>query len=360
MSRTPNSGSAARDVVEVAEEPLSDPALRSDQIATGSRLKRALKFLLPFAVSGGLLVWLISGQLTGPEVDRAKLLDLVVGSLVIWVPVFIAYGAFSLLLEAYSILRLMPDGNHSLTLWTAARIKAASYLLYIVSYAVGAGTLSFLLPRRASISLAHAAGVVALIAGFDLATLALVTGVSALLLQSGAAGIPQEWIERILGLGGLLAACIVLGVALLRARRSLGPLDRLRELSLFRAARETPPRRLVELALVRFAFVCGFIASMCSVIYAFRIEVPVPDAIVNVALVSAVSSLPIAFAGLGTGQAAFVYLLKDWADPGTLIACSLTMSVGMIALRGLIGFIFSREFALEALQAARQESQEGN
>ena len=64
----------------------------------------------------------------------------------------------------------------------------------------------------------------------------------------------------------------------------------------------------------------------------------------------------IAVAGLGTGQVAVVYVFEGVAPPETLIALSLVIAAGMIALRASMGLIFAREFTREALEEARAEA----
>jgi hypothetical protein len=54
-------------------------------------------------------------------------------------------------------------------------------------------------------------------------------------------------------------------------------------------------------------------------------------------------------AGLGTGQAAFLYLFRGRATPETLLACSLTLSAGLLTVRTLMGLVFAREYGREAL-----------
>jgi hypothetical protein len=51
---------------------------------------------------------------------------------------------------------------------------------------------------------------------------------------------------------------------------------------------------------------------------------------------------------------AFVYLFRHWAGPEQLLACSLTLSAGIIVLRAGIGLLFARELTREALVAARE------
>ena len=56
-----------------------------------------------------------------------------------------------------------------------------------------------------------------------------------------------------------------------------------------------------------------------------------------------------------TARAAFVYAFRNYGDPETLLACSLALSAGLIVLRAGTGLAFAREYAREAIQAAREE-----
>jgi hypothetical protein len=156
---------------------------------------------------------------------------------------------------------------------------------------------------------------------------------------------------------GVIAATgvgIAGGLTLLRLPGSLGPLEWVRALPLFRIARTARWTLLAELALLRLLFVVTFVALGWCALVAFGISVPAGDMIVNIATVALVAALPIAVSGLGTGQAAFVYLFRHWAAPETLLACSLTLSAGLIVLRAGLGFLFAGELTREALGAARK------
>ena len=96
-----------------------------------------------------------------------------------------------------------------------------------------------------------------------------------------------------------------------------------------------------------------FIALGGAALAAFDVRPPVHDVIVGFSAIALVSALPIAVAGLGTGQLAFVYLFRHSAGPETLLAASLALSAGLIVLRIAIGASFAREFARVALAEAR-------
>lgn len=295
------------------------------------------KRILPFVVSAVILGALLA------TVDVARVFGQMDGRMAsIFLPSLLVFGAVSLALEAITLVWVTPHGV--LTPWTAARVKAASYLPSLIHYALGVGTVSLLLSRRSGMSLADAAGVVALISLFDLGLVLLLTafGAAPVGIES-----PAVQVGVVAGAIGLIA----LGFVFLRAPVSLGPLDRIRELEIFRAARSTPIPALIVLGLLRLAFIGTFASLAWASLVAFGVEVPLVELLVNFAAVTLVSMIPIAVAGLGTSQVAFVYFFAPFADEETLLACSLTLSGGLILLRAAIGVLFAREFTREALAA---------
>ena len=308
-----------------------------------SSLGRHVKRILPFAVSAIALGALFA------NVDLSAVADSlswkVAGTVV---PAMLAYGVVTLALEAASIMRLLGPTAAGFRTGTAARIKCASYLLGIVNYALGVAALSLLLQRRAGIRLADSASVVLLISGLD--TLMVLTLAAAGLAASGSET-PTLWVVALaVGALGFFG-----GMALLRTPASLGPLERIRSLAFFDALRTTPLRRICEVALLRMVFTCSFIAMVAVMFAAFHIYPDLSELVVGILVVAVVAALPIAVAGLGTGQIAFVEVFRDLASRETLLAISLLLSAGMIALRVGMGLLFAREFAREALHPSPTE-----
>jgi uncharacterized membrane protein YbhN (UPF0104 family) len=303
-----------------------------------SRLRRILRIGLPFAVSGGLLFWLLA------RFDfRAVMAELSLDVVAVLLPALALYGAVSLYLEAQSLVRVFASSAQPIDLWTGARVRAASYLFQLFHNLLGAGVMAVLLRRRTGLSLADAGGAVAFVSALDLGVM-LVLGTIVLV---------DEPLSRV-GLSLLAIGGIAGGLTLLRSSVDLGPLESLRALALFRAPRTTPLRPLLELVVLRITFVASFVGIAASALLAFDVHVPLAPLITGVVGVAVVAALPIALAGLGTGQAAFVYLFRDYADPETLLACSLALSAGLLALRGALGLFFARELTQEALEAARE------
>ncbi len=310
-----------------------------------SRMPRALRAALPFVVSATLLAFLAQ------EVDFQAAVSVVTGrSLLLLAPALFSYTAVSLWLDAVSLVRVVPAAGGRLEIPSAARIKAASYSFGLVHYALGAAALVVLLRRRGRLAMAEAAGVVMLISAFDLMAL---LGLAVL----GSAFFATEAVVLRAGLVAAALAAAPMGLFVLRTEHRLGPLDRFRDLRLLRSAREIPNKRLAELLVLRVLFVALFIVLGALALAAFGVRPPPGDLVIGFTGIALVSALPIAVAGLGTGQLAFVYAFRGSGDTETLLACSLALSAGIILLRVALAATFAREFAREALSETRGTEQ---
>ena len=302
-----------------------------------------MKRALPVLVSLGVLAWLVG------QVDLAQLLSALSPGIA-WrmTAALIVYGAVTLLLEALSLRMLIPADVPDFGAWTAARIKCASYLLSILNYALGVGALAVLLRRRTPLGLAEAGSLVLLMTSVDLVVVVSIVAIGGAFLQDIAPAVPLPVV-------GVILLGFPAGLWLLRTPRSLGPLETLRSLSILSALREVSRLEFWQLFVLRVLFV-GCFVSLCAVTFPlFGVHAPLADIVVGTLVVGFVAGLPIAVAGLGTSQAAFLFLFKDYASQEALLAQSLVLSAGILALRAGMGVAFAREFTREALAASRQE-----
>ena len=306
--------------------------------------RKALQRLAPVVISALTLGW-VAGHFDMRKV--AETLSWEVALLML--PALLGYGAFTLLLEALSILRAVDAPPARLGAWTAARIKCASYLLAIVNYALGGAALTVLLRRRAGIGLGEAAGVVLLISMTDLLVVLGLGAGAAATVQAGTLTV-KAGVVALVGMG------FFGGLVLLRVPASLGPLERIRSLSVFDALRKRPTRQLVELLAIRIVFAFCFIGIAGATFFAFDVPVPAGRLVLGMMILAVVGAIPWAVAGLGVGQLAAVVVFKDVAPDETLIALSLVLSAGLIALRAAMGLLFAREFTREALEQTRGEA----
>ncbi len=299
-------------------------------------LRKNLQRLIPFVVSIAALFAVFA------SVDTDALLDAMSWRIVmILFPAMLLYGLVTLALEVICIVRIVNGSGQQVDPLTVARIKAASYLVMILHYALGVGAMTLLLRRRAGLTLSQAASAVVLVSTSDLVVVLALASASAAMVGFD---------FPVAGVFGLAIGGFVGGLSLLRAPFDLGPLERLRALPFFAALRAVPLPRLAELIGYRIVFSCTFLAVSAAAFLSFDLMPDLPTLVVGMMAVAVVSALPIAISGLGTGQAAFLYVFKGVSDPGTLLAVSLALSAAMIVLRVSTGLLFAREFTREVLE----------
>lgn len=288
--------------------------------------KRALGALLPFAVTAAIL-YAISRR-----VDMAGAFERIQGeTLLLLIPALAIYGMASLCIDALSLVCATTGGSYV----SMARLKAASYPLGLLHYALGVGALVVLLRRRAGLSLADATGVAVLISGLDLLAL---LGVAALALTWAAT---DETRLRL----GVVTGLLIAGALGLWVLRSTHWTEAQRGLRLLRAIRELPTPRLAQLLALRVLFVVTFLALGGAALAAFGIHPPLGTLVVGFTQVALVAAIPIAVAGLGTSQAAFLFVFRAWAPAEDLLASSLALSAGIIAVRVAFGVACVGEFS---------------
>jgi hypothetical protein len=321
--------------------PSDDPTFEEPSLA--HRLERLARMVVPFLVSGALLAYVFS------RIDIRLALDYLTLDVALrFLVPLILFNLFTVAIEAQCLHRVTaasPEEATALSRFTSARIKSACYLLGILNYALGAAGLSVLLRRRTGASLGTAAGMVFLISLFDIGSVLAWVGSGAAMLQADTFGLR-------LGIVSLAIGAIVSGFIFLRVPMSMGPLDAVRELDLFRAPRTAPTGLLIEIGLLRLLFVGCFVALARALFWAFDIEIGAISLMLNVGIMLVVSALPIAAGGLGTGQIIFVQIFSGVAPDAQLLSMSLVFSVGIIFTRALIGLVFAPEFTREALRAA--------
>lgn len=305
-----------------------------------NRALAAARRFLPVAISAGFLLYLAHRIDWRAALDRLTLDTALrfIGPLAVW-------NFVTLAIEAQCLHRVTAACGAAVDRITAARIKSACYLLSLLHYAAGATALAFLVRRRTGTPLSEAASAVFVIALLDMGS------VAGLALVAGALA-PEATGALRSGLLALLLAGLAAGFVLLRSRWPIGPLEAVRTLPILRAFRALATPVLAELVALRVAFVVCYVVMTGSLFLAFGVEIGPLDLALRVAVLLILSTLPIAVAGIGTAQVAFVTLFDGWASREELLSMSLLLSVTLVAARTLLGLAFAGELTREAREAA--------
>lgn len=184
-------------------------------------------------------------------------------------------------------------------------VRGATYLLFVVNYAVGQGGFGYYL-YRSGVAALRATGITLFLIGTNFATLIVVTAVAWAFRGSDAAGAAMSWT--------LVGSCAAFAIYLAIIARRPGFLARRDVLApLFDAGLRghgvAMLGRLPHMAVI----VLGHWVAM----RVWGIEVPFAVGATVMPAVVIASVLPLSPAGLGTTQAAFVLFFRDYAPGAT-------------------------------------------
>jgi hypothetical protein len=155
-----------------------------------------------------------------------------------------------------------------------------------------------------------------------------------------ASGSPSPWPLRIaLVCSAFLASAIILAAAL-KLLPDYRFLAKIKRNDLVKVFIETP----AAVYLLHTVYRCGFYATFVIFFYvairAFNMEIPMIALLAYVPIILLVISIPISAFGLGTSQAAMLFLFRDYGTPAQILAFSLAYSASIVVLRGAIGALY--------------------
>ena len=219
------------------------------------------------------------------------------------------------------------------------RVRGASALFALISYAAGQGGVVYLLRRYHGLAVSTGAGAILLATGAFL--IAVAVAISAGVL---AGALPERGELTAATVAMLAGSALYLVIIRWRPRRLLQS----RWLSPFFTAGVLGTLRVTGVRSVHLAIL---MAGHFTAMWLFGIEVPISVALAGLPVLFLVAALPISPSGLGTTQAAAITLFSSFA-PGsseqarqaTVLAYSLAFQVtgtlvvaivGMICLRSL-------------------------
>lgn len=256
------------------------------------------------------------------------------------------------------VINVLVLGSDSLATWIGlialrlrrpfvrvAVVRGATYLLFVVNYAVGQGGFGYYL-YRSGVSALRSTGATLFLIGTNLATLIVVTTAAWLVRGGAAGGAAMWWI--------LVASCAAFAIYLAMVARAPGFLARREVLApLFDAGLRghalAVAGRLPHIAVI----VLGHWAAM----RAWGIAVPFAVGVTMMPAVVIASVLPISPAGLGTTQAAFVLFFRDYAAGAT--ADQRTAAVLAFAIVHFVyGVLASTSVGLVCAPFARRDARD--
>jgi hypothetical protein len=301
------------------------PLLRAH--GAGLMARRAL----PWAVGAAIiayLVWRIEPDPLAGALSQAYLS--------VYLPALALFVYLNFLVDTQNLHAILRHFNHGIRFSESMIIRGASYLLMIVDYTLGMGSIVYYLKRYKGIPIVRGTGL--------MFYLNYITHVSLLVLAIAgclmAGGQSSPWPMRIaITCSAMLGIAIVL-VAALKLLPDFRFLKKVKQNDLMKVFIETPFTVYLLHTAYRCAFYFTFVVSFYAAVRAFNMDIPLTALIAYVPVILLVISIPVSAFGLGTSQAAMLILFRDYGTQAQILAFSLAYSASIVILRGAIGALY--------------------
>lgn len=236
----------------------------------------------------------------------------------------------------------------TMTLRDVLPARGASYLLGILNYAAGSAAMAVYFKRRFGVGIVQGGASLLLLMLVDL-------GLVVIAVLVGGSALPPEsanWMPWIRAVGLLFVLGAIAHLVFWRAPWSWGPLEKIRELPQLSGFRDATLKDYALLGLIRAPVTMIYIAMHVSTLAAFGIAVPFARMLVYVPVQMLIAVVPVSPSGLGTVQAAQMFLYEPYADVDTVVAYGLALAFGFNLPRLLIGVLALRPAGRAMAQAA--------
>ncbi|OHD66100.1 MAG: hypothetical protein A2176_04055 [Spirochaetes bacterium RBG_13_51_14] len=290
-------------------------------------IKRLLPWLVGAAILG-YLIWRIEYYSLINALSRAHV--------AIYMSALFSFIILNLFADTHNLYALLKHTKNRTPFGDCLIIRGASYLLMIVDYTLGMGSIAYYLKRLKNIPLARGTGLMFLF-NYTTHTSLLLVALAGCLLAVDA---PPPWLKQIaVTCTSLLAFSIVFVIALkLLPDRTF--FRKLKQSDLVKDYIESSLGVYVINILYRGGFYFTFIIFFYVAVRAFNMDIPFMALILYVPVILLIISMPISAFGLGTSQAAMLILFKNYGTPAQVLAFSLAYSASIIIVRGVIGACF--------------------
>jgi hypothetical protein len=254
-------------------------------------------------------------------------------------------AAVTLLADAFATQVCLRVTGEPRDFATLLLVRGATYLLGLVNYALGQGGIGFYL-HRTGVRAVRGTGIVLFLMAINLGALAL-TAALGLALPAGTRLGPQVQGTVVggLALGALYLAVVALRPALLTRREVLSPLF------------DAGVRGHLAALAGRLPHVLLLALGQWGALGIWGVRVPADHALALMPLALIVAALPVAPAGLGTLQAAQLFLFAPYAaahDPAGREAAVLSFSLAF----SLLGLLFQAGVGVACLAALKRRAME--
>lgn len=307
-----------------------EPVPETDSRETvGSRLRR----FLPWALTAAIL-WYLFRKVPAVQAWQAAR----EARLEVFIPVSVAAVTLWFFLESGAFAYLFSRFNAALT-WSEARsLRGLTYLLTPINWNAGTAAIVLHLRRSKGIGALDSSSSMLFYSTIDGIVLGCLTLIGTRTLE------PSTTITGIARAAAVFVCVQVVILTALMLRQPDWPwLRRVRNLGIFRTYRMAGGRELTVLVGIRTMYFAAYVLFFWVGANAFHVDVPLDFAMASSPLILLSAVLPITPGGLGTQQAAMLFLFAPYGAEAAILAYALAFPVAVTLTRILLGLVYVRD-----------------
>jgi hypothetical protein len=301
-------------------------------------LKSRIRQLLPW-FAGTLILVIVLWRV--PLADMIQAIRL--ARLEIFLPLVALACLAWFLIDAKAFAVLFGRFNTPLTFSQACELRGLTYLLTPIHWNVGRAAVIARMHTTHRVPLLEATSSMAFYQTLDAILVSALCWIGLVRLQASAT---RDALEPLVALFCL--ALLAYLVIIRSSRFSVGPLERLRNSPFHRTHRLASSRDILTILSLRLAYYSVFLGLYVWGTSAFGLALPFALIVASVPIIQGIGALPISPAGLGTQQAAMLFLFSGFGPEGAIVAFGLSFPLLCIVFRSLIGWPYLGRFSISA------------
>ncbi|PKL35300.1 MAG: hypothetical protein CVV44_21035 [Spirochaetae bacterium HGW-Spirochaetae-1] len=303
--------------------------------AQHSKILPLVKRLIPWFVAAVILVFLFY------RVDgRHFVQSMQVADLSMYAPWLVVFCLAWFFFDVQNIQATVNNYGYTVSFRDIMSMRGVTYLLMIVDYTLGMGGMVLYLKNDKNIPIVKSTGLMMVYTGVTQFSLFIMAAIGCWL-----GDMSKVLFRTVFATCVSLAAVYVAAIIVIKLLPEKGRVGRFKNLAIVKLYHEVSWQGYVSLIVWRIAYYATYILFYYIAMPLFGMHVPIEVLITAVPLILLVISFPVTPFGLGTAQAAMLFLFKGYGTEAAILAFGITYSTSIVLIRGLIGLFYVKKIS---------------
>jgi len=300
-----------------------------------SRILPLVKRLVPWFVAAVILTFLFYRVDVRHFVQSMQVADL--STYVPWLIVFCLAWFF---FDVQNIQATVNQYGYTVSFRDTMSMRGVTYLLMIIDYTLGMGGMALYLRNNEDIPIVKSTGLMMVYTGVTQFSLFIMAAIGCWLGDMSSPLFRTVFVTCV-----SLAAVYVAAIIVIKLLPEKGRTGRFKNLTIVKLYHEVSWQGYVSFTAWRITYYATYILFYYIVMPFFGMHVPLAVLITAVPLILLVISFPVTPFGLGTAQAAMLFLFKGYGSEAAILAFGITYSTSIVLIRGLIGLFYVKKIS---------------